>query len=170
MAVNYMVPGIKQLYAQPNGMACWATVYTMMFSWKTCTSFGTVRDTIAQLGQPWLGYFDRVTGIPPAEGRNFERATGLFREPRMNLSASGWENMLRSYGLIWVSGTVPGGIHDRILEGITGDESAAGTDMHIMDPDGGRRYTETFATFLRGFEGQAAVEPFYEDYQILHFQ
>jgi hypothetical protein len=78
--------------------------------------------------------------------------------------------MLKRHGLLWVSGTTSsGGIHDRILEGISGDESGGGTQMYIMDPDGGRRYTETLSTFLQGFEGQAAVEPFHEDYQILHF-
>lgn len=170
MSVNYVVPGIKQVYAQPNTMACWATVYAMMYSWNSCVSPASVRDAIAPLGQPWLGYFDRNTGIPPSEGRNFEAATGLIREPRMNLTARGWEDMLRRHGLLWVSGVVPGGIHDRILEGISGDESTAGTRMHIMDPDGGRRYQENFRTFLRGFEAQAAVEPFHEDYQILHFR
>jgi hypothetical protein len=86
-----------------------------------------------------------------------------------NFSPQGWERLLRSHGLIWVSGTVPGGIHDRILEGIVGDETGGGTLMHIMDPDGGRRYTETLSTFIVGFEGQAAVEPFHSDYQVLHF-
>ena len=41
--------------------------------------------------------------------------------------------------------------------------------MAIIDPAGGRRYNETLDTFIQGFEGQAAVEPFYQDYQILHF-
>ncbi len=169
MAVNYIVPGQKNLYAQPNTMACWATVYAMMRSWRSGQRFTNIRSAVATLGEPWLGYFDRNTGIPPSEGLRFERATGLIREPRMNLSPTGWESHLRQYGLMWVSGTVPGGIHDRILEGITGDETGGGTQMHIMDPNGGTRYTETLSTFLVGFEGQAAVEPFYDDYQILHF-
>lgn len=169
MAVNYIVPGQKNLFAQPNTMACWATVYAMMKSWKSGQRFANIRAAVSTLGQPWLGYFDRNTGIPPSEGMRFERATGLTREPRMNFSPQGWESLLRSHGLIWVSGTVPGGIHDRILEGIVGDETGDGTMMHIMDPDGGRRYTETLSTFIVGFEGQAAVEPFYDDYQVLHF-
>lgn len=169
MAVGFIVNGPKPLYSQPNTMACWATVYAMMQAWRTCTNFASIRAAISVLGQPWLGYFDRNTGIPPSEGTRFESATGLIREPRMNLSPKGWEHLLQQRGLLWVSGTVPGGIHDRILEGISGDESGGGTQMHIMDPDGGRRYQETLSTFLVGFEGQASVEPFYDDYQILHF-
>lgn len=169
MSVSYIVPGQKNVYAQPNTMACWATVYAMMQSWKGGRRFANIRDAIVLLGQPWLGYFDRNTGIPPSEGLRFERATGLTREPRMNFSPQGWEANLKQWGLIWVSGTVTGGIHDRILEGIVGDETGSGTQMHIMDPDRGRRYTESLDTFLQGFEGQAAVEPFYDDYQVLHF-
>lgn len=78
--------------------------------------------------------------------------------------------MLVQYGLLWVTGAVTGGIHDRILAGISGDETGPGTQMAIIDPAGGRQYTEPASTFLVGFEGQAAVEPFYQDYQILHFK
>lgn len=170
MAVNYIVPGIKNLYAQPSGMSCWATCYAMMKSWKESRRYTTIREAIVPLGQPWLGYFDRDTGIPPSDGQRFESAVRLVREPRMNFSPQGWEAKLKGHGLIWVSGTISGGgIHDRILEGIVGDETGNGTMMHIMDPNGGRRYAETLATFLVGFEGQAAVEPFYDDYQVLHF-
>jgi hypothetical protein len=38
-----------------------------------------------------------------------------------------------------------------------------------MDPDGGRQYNQNFGEFQAQFEGQARVEPFYTDYQILHF-
>ena len=169
MAVNYMVPGTKVVYPQPNTMACWATVFAMLSSWKQMVSFGNIRSAIVPLGQPWLGYFDRNTGIPPNAGTDFERAVGLVREPRFNPTPQGWQTMLQQYGLIWATGTVPGGIHDRIVEGIAGDESGPGTSMYIMDPNGGHRYKETLDVFRAGFEGQAGVEPFYSDYQILHF-
>jgi hypothetical protein len=169
MAVNFTVPGLRYIYAQPNTMACWATVYAMMQAWKQNKRFPNIRAAIVPLGQPWLGYFDRNTGIPPTAGTQFERAVGLIREPRFNPSVEGWQLMLIQYGLLWVTGTVPGGIHDRILEGISGDGTGPGTSMAIIDPDRGRQYTETLATFITGFEGQAAVEPFYQDYQILHF-
>jgi hypothetical protein len=150
-------------------MACWATVYAMMKAWKQNAGFPNIRAAIVPLGQPWLGYFDNNTGLPFNQGSNFEQAVGLTREPRFNPSPQGWQSMLQSHGLLWVTGTVPGGVHDRILEGISGDETGPGTNMLIIDPAGGRRYRETLATFIQGFEGQAAVEPFYQDYQILHF-
>jgi hypothetical protein len=169
VAVNFAVPGLKFVYSQPNTMACWATVYAMMQAWNQGSGFQNIRAAIIPLGQPWLDYFDQNTGIPPIMGTQFEGAVGLVREPRFNPSPQGWQYMLQRYGLLWVTGTVPGGIHDRILEGLSGDETGPGTSMSIIDPDGGRRYTETLATFISGFEGQASVEPFYKDYQILHF-
>ena len=169
MAANYTVPGHTFAYAQPSSMACWATVYAMMQAWKRHHGFLTIREAIVPLGQPWLGYYDRNTGVPSSAGTLFEHAVGLVREPRFNPSPKGWQSMLVQYGLLWVTGAVPGGIHDRILCGIRGDETGPGTRMSIIDPDRGRRYDETLATFISGFEGQAAVEPFYKDYQILHF-
>jgi hypothetical protein len=41
--------------------------------------------------------------------------------------------------------------------------------MYIIDPDGGRQYTQAMSDFIIGYEGQASVAPFYDDYQILHF-
>lgn len=169
MRVHYTVPGQTFVYAQPNTMACWATVYAMMKAWRQGRGFRNIRSAIMALGQPWLGYFDSNTGIPPAQGMNFERAVRLAREPRFNPSAEGWQSMLQAHGLLWLSGTVPGGIHDRILHGISGDGTGPGTRMFMIDPAGGRRYQEPLSTFIQGFEGQAAVEPFYDDYQILHF-
>jgi hypothetical protein len=170
MAVNYRVPGQRTVYAQPNTMACWATVFAMMSSWKQGVTFPNIRAAIIPLGQPWLGYFDGNTGISATVGTAFERAVGLTREPRSNLSPEGWMSLLQKCGLLWVTGTLTGGgLHDRILEGIAGDGTGPGTQMYIVDPAGGRRYPETLDIFLKGFEGQAAVEPFYQDYQILHF-
>lgn len=169
MQLNYTVPRNKFVYAQPNTMACWATVYAMMKAWKRGTRFPNIRAAIIPLGNPWLDFFDRNTGIPPAQGGNFETAVGLVREPRTNPSPEGWQSLLQRFGLLWVTGTVPGGVHDRILQGISGDGSGPNTFMSIIDPDHGQQYLETLDIFRAGFEGQATVEPFYSDYQLLHF-
>src|SRR5207302_1760617 len=39
MAMFYVVPSPPVALAQPSGMACWATVYTMMISWKNQTQY-----------------------------------------------------------------------------------------------------------------------------------
>jgi peptidoglycan hydrolase-like protein with peptidoglycan-binding domain len=172
----YDVPGLRVLLAQPSGNSCWATVYTMMVSWHRQMSFPGIREAIVAIdpgATKWVGFYDADSGLPTTEGRNFEVATHLVREPRMNLSIRGWVDMLRRCGLLWVSHAfLQGGtlfIHDRILEAMHGDGQPGGTFMKIMDPDGGRRYSEPFKVFLRQYELQAQAEPFYQDYQILHF-
>ncbi|MGE3806941.1 MAG: peptidoglycan-binding protein, partial [Gemmataceae bacterium] len=172
----YDVPGIRDLFAQPTDNSCWATVYTMMISWRRQMSFVSIRAAIAAIDPTttkWVDFFDNDTGLPASEGRNFEFATRLVREPRMNLTIRGWVDMMRRHGLLWVSHAFRQGrnlfVHDRILEGMHGNGEPDGTFMKVMDPDGGRRYSEPFRVFLRKFELQAQVEPFHEDYQILHF-
>jgi hypothetical protein len=170
------VPGTRVLFAQPTTNGCWATVYTMMISWRRQASFPSIREAVLAIDPgttKWVTFFDTDTALPSSEGHNFEIATGLVREPRMNLSIRGWVDMLRRNGLLWVSHAfLQGGglfIHDRILEGMHGNGQPEGTFMNIMDPDGARRYSEQFSQFIRKYELQAQVEPFYQDYQILHF-
>jgi hypothetical protein len=178
MAVQFAVPGEKFVFAQPTSNVCWATVYTMMISWKNQkrpvakekNAAPNIQAAITELGQPWLSKVLSNVVIQPAEGKAFETATNMTREPRMNLSPQGWRDLLMKFGLLWVTGVNElGSVHDRILEGINGDETGDGTEMLIIDPNGGRRYSQVLSDFIKGFEAQAHVEPFDSDYQILHF-
>lgn len=166
---SYIVPGTRPVYAQPTSNTCWSGAYTMLKSWNTGRRFHNIREAVVPMGQPWLGYFDTDTPIPPAQGNQFVAATGMVREPRFNPDVAGWNRLLVSYGLLWVSSMVPAGLHDRVMAGINGDGSPAGTVVYIMDPDGGRQYEQNFGEFARQFELQAGVDPFYSDYQILHY-
>ena len=168
-AFNYIVPGRKPVYAQPTGLTCWSAAYTMLMAWHDQRQFHSIRQAITPMGQPWLGYFDTNTAIPPQSGDSFVAATGLVREPRLNPDLGGWMLLLRRYGLLWVSSMVPAGLHDRVMAGVGGDGSPGGSSVYIMDPDGGRQYEQNFGAFMQQFEGQAGVEPFYSDYQILHY-
>lgn len=165
----FIVGGRKDIYAQPTGNTCWSAAYTMLMAWHDRRRFHNIREAIAPMGQPWLGYYDTDTPIPPAQGDAFVAATGLVREPRFNPDIGGWHRLLVTYGLLWVSSVVPAGLHDRVLAGISGDGSAANSSVYVMDPDGGRMYEQNFGDFTAQFQSQAGVEPFYSDYQILHY-
>jgi hypothetical protein len=169
MAYSYIVPGQRRLYAQPTSNTCWSTAFAMMKSWNTGARFHNVREAVVPMGQPWLGYFDTDTPVPPSQGDAFVAATGLTREPRFNPDVAGWHRLLVSYGLLWVSSMVPAGLHDRVLAGINGDGSPGGTSVYIMDPNGGRQYEQNYGEFSAQFERQAGIAPFYSDYQILHY-
>jgi hypothetical protein len=169
MPYSYIVPGARRIYAQPTGNTCWSAAMAMVKSWYTGRSYHVVRECVVPMGSPWVGYYDTDTPIPPTQGNAFVAATGLIREPRFNPDVGGWNRMLVSYGLLWVSSVVPAGLHDRVMAGVKGDGSAANTVVYIMDPDGGRQYEQNFGEFQAQFERQAGVDPFYSDYQILHF-
>ena len=170
-AVNYTVPGIVPVLAQPSSMACWATVYTMLYSWKRQQSL-TIEAALGALGQKWLNIYTDNTGLPGSEKSNFVRAAGLIAEPPMNPSMQGWEEMLRNYGPLWLTTNENPGqgwaIHARILVGIHGDGTASGTRFKIIDPAGGRQYEESVATFIPKYEDEVRRTG-YLRIQILHW-
>ena len=59
--VNYTVPGIVPALAQPTPMSCWATVYTMLASWKGDQSV-SIEDALADVGQRWVTIFADPNG------------------------------------------------------------------------------------------------------------
>jgi Papain-like cysteine protease AvrRpt2 len=161
----------KVVLAQPNTMACWATVYTMMTSWKRQASFD-IASAVGRVGARYLKIYQANTGLPSAEFGGFLRAAGMSSQPMMNVSIPGWEQLLMLHGLLWV-GTLAhpapaSGLHSRIIEGISGDGSPGGTSFKIIDPAGGRRYVEPFGTFIAKYEG-AIRKTTGEYYQIRHF-
>jgi LysM domain len=50
--VNYTVPGIFDIIAQPLNMACWATAATMMLSWRDRQSY-PINTALTMCGSRW---------------------------------------------------------------------------------------------------------------------
>jgi hypothetical protein len=152
-------------------MACWATVYTMMLSWRRQQSFD-IPSALEAVGKPYVSVFQTNTGLPPSEFGPFLRAAGMACQPMMNLAIAEWERLLRIHGLLWVgalSSTRPGaGLHSRIVEGVSGNGTPDGTSLMIIDPAGGRQYLEGFRSFVAKYEG-AVHRTTGEYYQIRHF-
>jgi hypothetical protein len=171
MSITYIVPGDKNVIAQPSSMACWATVYTMMKSWKDQMDYD-IGTAVEKVGHKYGEYFRKDTGLPPGDFGPFLDAAGMSYDQMQNPSIDGWLGQLKSDGLLWV-GTLaavgPGsGLHSRIIEGMSGDGTPSGTWFSIIDPAGGRRYLENIDTFVLKYEGaikgQAGTY-----YQIRHF-
>jgi hypothetical protein len=139
--------------AQPTSLVCWATVFTMMYSWRRQSSI-PIRDAVNAVGERYATMFDENRAMPPADFLPFLGTARMVHEPMINLTIEGWEQKLRRHGLLWVGtmNTDFSGRHSRIIEGMSGNGSTAGTSMKIIDPDGGRRYDETFSVFLRKYE------------------
>jgi hypothetical protein len=156
VAISYQVPGLVPAVAQPNTMACWATVYTMMRSWKDQMDYD-IATAVAKVGTKWSNYFTANNGLPPAEFGPFLSAAGMAHEPMVNLGVDGYLTLLKAHGPIWV-GTLnaigPGaGLHSRIIEAMNGDGSVGGTNLSIVDPDGAKKYPEGFQTYISKYEG-----------------
>lgn len=165
----YEVPGLKNVIAQPTNMVCWATVYSMMRSWKDTVSYD-IRAAVDLVGTKYSTMFDNNQGMPPSEFGPFIRAAGLQVEPMANLPVEDWLDLLKTYGLLWVGtlATVSSGLHSRIVEGMRGDGSYGATWMMIIDPAGGRRYQESYARFWHKYE-TAIIGRTGTYYQIRHF-
>ena|ERR1017187_5952302 len=172
MSLPYNVPGMTVLLAQPNTMACWATVYTMMKSWKDQSSYD-IGAAVLAVGQQYRDDFDNNTGLPPDQFGPFLAAAGMTHEPMENLSIDGWDQLMESVGLLWV-GTLASpspisGLHSRIIEGMYGDGTPDGTYMKMIDPAGGVRYDEQFSVFIAKYEGAFQSSGSDQYFQIRHF-
>jgi len=153
MAADYNVPGLKVVLAQPSSLVCWATVYTMMVSWRRQTGM-SIRDAVAAVGERYAIMVDNNQAMPPGDFIPFLLSAGMTHEPMINLPPERWLQRLQARGLLWVGtmNTDYSGRHSRILGGMGGDGTPGGTIMRIIDPDGGRRYPETFQIFLKKYE------------------
>lgn len=156
-AVNYAVPGIVGPIQQPSGMVCWATVATMMISWKRQQSL-SIETAIGSIGQNWLQKFRNNQGLAADEKVPFLNAAGFQFEYPQSLSIVGWEQLLRTYGPVWVTTdedpSVNFAIHARIISAIRGDGTADNTFLQITDPGRGNQYEEKFADFLSKYEDE----------------
>jgi uncharacterized protein YycO len=157
-AIDARISGTVPETAQPNTMVCWATVYTMLNSWRRDSST-TMEAAVGDVGARWLTKLKANQWLLPEEKVDFIADAGLVAEPPMNPSIQGWADMVANYGPIWVTtDEAPGqgwAIHARIIVGITGDGTDTGTILDIIDPNGGRRYKESFGAFLPKFESEA---------------
>src|SRR5215211_7976670 len=110
--VNYTVPGLFDIIAQPSGMTCWATVGTMMMAWRDQVSY-PIGTAMAQCGAKWAQMFANNQGLAAGQHADFANAAGMSFEPLVCNPAEAWEQMMRSYGPLAVVTANP--FHARIL-------------------------------------------------------
>lgn len=168
--VNYRVAGVRKL-KQPKPNACWATVTTMMVSWKTKQN-QSIQNTMNAIDPKYGQMYLADTGLSAADKNPFLNAANLqYRYPQ-NLSPKGWEQLLKSVGPVWVTSDMnlngAGGIHARVLIGIEGDGTDTGTKMIFINPSQGKEDTDTLRLFVKRFEFETAVNKRSRT-QIVHF-
>jgi hypothetical protein len=154
--IDYSVPGIVFTLKQPKSMDCWATAATMLVSWKETTLLG-IKDVVARAGTEYVTAFDQNSGLSKTQKPGFIQALKMKAEAPQNYTVKGWRDLLKSYGLLWVT-TVEGGVHARIMTKISGDGSVKGTHVVFIDPATGKSATETIEDFISKFEELAKSE------------
>lgn len=143
---------------QPLPNACWATVTTMLLSWKHGSSLA-IRDALQRFAPDFVTVFDTDTGLSADAKPDLLAAVGLTAEAPQSYTAAGWDRLLRRFKPIWVTtGHVTGtriSIHARLLVGIAGDGSPLGTTLHLIDPADGHGHLVSWQEFANQFEAEA---------------
>ena len=154
-AVNYTIPGTFAPLAQSKPNGCWATVFTMLMSWRRQQSM-SIETALAPVGQRWVDLYTTDAGLLSRDKASFLTDAGLVAEPPRSYSVEGWEQLLRNYGPVWVTTdedpSLEWSIHARVITAISGDGTPENTFFTIVDPGGGRQYQESIAVFIPKYE------------------
>jgi hypothetical protein len=143
-------------------MACWATVSTMMASYKDGDTY-TVADIGAVVGRAGAQYtqiYNDDTGLTSSQKGPFLDAMGFHAEPPASYTGEALSDMLTAYGPLWV--TTDGGslntVHARVLIGIGGDGTPDGTILSIIDPADGAVHEETLGVFSNRYSNVGILD------------
>jgi len=152
-----MVDGDVPVRAQPSGMTCWATVTTMLLSWKNDTAY-SIDEAMGKIGANWQQKFRNDQGIGANEKEQFIQDAGLEAEPAAtNYGIMRYRKLLSKYGPLWVTADVnpnrsSWAIHARIMVAIWGDGTPSGTTVKLIDPGVGNTTTMPFDQYISQFE------------------
>lgn len=166
-SLAYEIDGDIPVFQQPNGMACWATVGTMLLSWQDQQSY-SIETVMDMAGQKFRDMFDQQQGLPGEDHDEFAAALGMTIEYPQCYTPEGIYDLLVNYGPIIVITDEDSSeffaIHARIIKGIDTDSGGA-VYLNIVDPGNGREYTESFESFTSKFEAVDGAPRI----QVMHF-
>jgi hypothetical protein len=152
--ISHTVPVVRQTKT----MSCWAAAAAMMLSWKTGIPRNEL-DAATQAGPNFVLAFNDNRGLPGTEIAELARALYLSTEPPASWTAQGYAKLLTDHGPLWVGTAIFSSTstykHVRIVTGISGDGSANGSNLSVIDPDGGRVYTIKVYDFAAELEAIA---------------
>jgi hypothetical protein len=156
LTLDYRVPNLPMPMKQPSSMVCWATVATMMASWRDQQTH-TLSGYINGLGEPWKTKLATDKGLTAAEAPQLLATMGMQVETtQANFTAERWEQMLHDFGPLWVTAdnnSKPDiqGIHAHILVGIHGPSDGDPT-VDIIDPGVGAEVQMPMSAFVERYQ------------------
>ncbi|MVM40311.1 hypothetical protein GO730_26110 [Spirosoma sp. HMF3257] len=172
--IYYYAKGELPVIAQPTSMSCWATVNTMMLSWRDQQSY-SIETVMDWLGSDFRQIYDNNSGLPGERNNDWASANGMRIEYERCETPESIFTLLTNHGPLIVIDDQNNGItdsagnrlwciHARIIVGIDGDaDNPDGVYIDIIDPDGGNQYQESFTQFEARYEAMTEAE----NYQIL---
>jgi len=139
---------------QTSTNTCWASVATMLVSWRDGKPY-TIIEAMADAGEEYARAFENNRPLMGTDKDRFLAALRVEAEAPQDFSLSGWVDLLRKYGPLWVTTEGPGdvfSVHAILVTGIYGDGSPTGTRFRYVDPLGGLRKTETLQLIMDRFD------------------
>lgn len=171
LMLDYRVPDLPMPLRQVTSMVRWATVATMMASWRDRTSH-TVESYISGLGEPWISKLRSNSGLAGAEAPQLIATMGLQIETtQSNFTAERWESMLHEWGPLWVTADYNSAagvqsVHAHILVGIHGPADGNPT-VDVIDPAVGREVQLSLSELVARYEQLAGTQ--FAGLQIRHW-
>jgi hypothetical protein len=164
--IDFIVPGQVFELTQPQGTdTCWATVATMMMSWKAQKQKPVV-EVMQQAGPTFEQLFAEGKGLPPAEKASFISKLGLVvdEEAAASHDYDFYLDRMKAYGPLWITFDISDtslALHARMLYGMSGSVTTdrSGILMKVVDPNDGSRHDIPFGDFVQQFEDVARETP-----------
>jgi len=165
----YRVPGRVPHLKQSDEASCWAAVAAMLRSWRDERSYDEVA-IISGAGAVYQQIYEQGIGLAPAEEPSFFQDVGLTAEPGASHTPASLLQLLRAHGPLAIGTAERAGAHYRVLVGMSGDGTPAGTHLAFLDPATGRQQVEPFSDFARKYARLGAASNQFEapHLQIIH--
>jgi hypothetical protein len=166
----HFVPGKKVVIGQ-KGDTCWASVYTVLRTWREGKTF-TVEEALEKPGKQYVALYKACVSLAPSQFRDFWTRGGLTVRGNAYFPDYIWHDFLVRHGLLAVGSAMSlppaAGLHLRILEGmsVTGEPS----DCYYMidSANGGHRYPERAFDFEAKYNLAMTVGPG-AHWQVAHY-
>ncbi len=142
------VPALKQDKSQ----GCWATAATMLYGWKTGTSY-SVSQFLTKTCPKWLSNYESNTGLSIDEKNAFLNDVDFVYEAGASYLPIAVEEMLRKHGPLWFMVEALGNTHASIVIGMIRYNNTI--YITYIDPADGEEYDEQYNSFHNRYEEPA---------------
>jgi len=143
--VDFDVPRPVPDIRQPSPQTGWAAAAAMLVSYKEGEAL-PVEEAVRRAGSRYEQMLHNDSALAKGDSADFLSALGLTGEPVDDLSVDRLTQMLRRFGAVWLTpeSDQAFSLDARILSGIHGDGTPAGTGIVVHDPGSGTLSTIPF--------------------------